>query len=94
MARFSANATSDYDVRRSLHAPSIDCVVRRARLKYLSRLAAESLPQLNLALQTVDRHGNRLPWVKLVVNDLRILKAHLPSKLASLPDPLDDSHSW
>ena len=52
------------------------------------------MPQLNVLLQTKDRHGRRLPWVKLVFDDLRFLRVYVSPKLDALQDPEMDPDSW
>eukprot|EP00973_Karenia_brevis_P004232 581606-Karenia_brevis.AAC.1 len=85
-ARFNGNAMSDLKVRQLLNVPSIDCVVRRKRLAYLSRLARTSFHSLPALLQQRDRMGKPLPWVQLVLADLQVLWRSVP-QLAELGDP-------
>ena len=45
-------------------------------------------------MQARNKYGGHLPWVKLIVEDLHILRDALPSKLASMPDPHEDLQSY
>ena len=44
--RFGRTDLTDLKVRMSLHVPSLDCYMRRARLKYLLRIVPAKLPAL------------------------------------------------
>ena len=61
---------TDLEVRRRLAAPSIECILARARLRYLRRLVLRQSMSL-LALLSVRLKGQMLPWVTLIMNDLR-----------------------
>ena len=61
--------------------------MRRRRLQYFSRLARIEFPSLHAALQATTRAGEPLPWVKTIINDLRILRDELPNLLGELPPP-------
>eukprot|EP00973_Karenia_brevis_P045962 6365676-Karenia_brevis.AAC.1 len=51
-----------------MQAPSIDCMLMVARLRYLGRLVRLQLPTL-VALLHVQKDGKRLPWIDLVASD-------------------------
>ena len=92
--RFGRTECSDYQVRTALGVPSLDCLVRKRRLKYLSRLAAVDLPALHALLQATDGKGSRMPWVALLLDDLSVIRNALPRILGSLPPPLVDATQY
>ena len=79
---------SDKQVREELGVPSLDCFVRKRRLKYLSRLARSQSDALHAILQGVGKHGENMPWVDLVISDLQTLRAHSNGKLSELVNPI------
>ena len=79
----------DLEIRKYLEVPSIDCLVRKRRLYYFSRIACSNCVQLHALLQQVV-NGRRLPWVELICDDLRVLQQCVHPKLAELPDPAVD----
>ena len=83
--RYAAGGITDRLVRTSLGALSIDCIARRARLKYIARLVRSGTHVvLNLVMQWSD--GNRrLPWMDLLINDFEILRAELPKIFVDCP---------
>ena len=93
--RFCQTERSDFEVRLALGVPSLDCFLRRRRLKYLSRLAGVDLPALHALLQADDGRGNRMPWAMLLLEDLSMLRSALPRVFGSLPHPaVDASPYW
>ena len=92
--RYTQVVNSDQNVRKTLGVPSLDCHLRRKRLLYLVRLARQSLPSLNLLLQTSSPCGARVPWINTIISDLKALQSALGTKLASLPDPSVDPAPW
>eukprot|EP00973_Karenia_brevis_P014280 1945114-Karenia_brevis.AAC.1 len=70
-----------------LKIPSLDCYIRKRRLKYLARLFLADLDALHAVLQASGKHGQNLPWVNMIVQDLQVLRKAVPRKLDSLPDP-------
>ena len=89
--RFCRVESSDYEVRSALGIPSLDCFVRRRRLRYLSHLSAVNLPALRALLQAADGRGRRMPWIVLILDDLSVLRDALPRILCSLPPPAVDA---
>ena len=73
---------------------SVDCVVRKARLKHAARLTSRSLPQLNILLQAKGQNGSCMPYVELVLNDLDVLRASVAPRLDSLGDPRVNHSDW
>ena len=86
---------SDYDVRLAAGQPSIDCIVQRMRLRYLRRLLDGHAPDLCAVLSTKTCDEKSLPWVELVLDDLRLLQSNVLSRSAFLlPDPASDPGKW
>ena len=79
---------SDKQVRVALDVPSIDCCIRRRRL-YFARLARAQCDALCALLQNRGKHGENMPWVEVVINDLQILRASTNGKLIELPNPAE-----
>jgi hypothetical protein len=86
--RYSAVSTSlsDRDVRGSLRAMSIDCLIQRARLKYVARVSSSRCRPL-LALLRSRPRGQPLPWTQQVFVDFNALYNFVPDVRASLPKP-------
>eukprot|EP00959_Pyramimonas_sp_CCMP1952_P328301 6873512-Pyramimonas_sp.AAC.2 len=68
-----------------LQVASLDCALRRRRLLYFSRLTRVSLEPLHAVLQQRTPAGELPPWVKLLFQDLDVIRAHLPGKLGEMP---------
>ena len=83
---------SDVAVRKELGVPSIDNVVRRARLRYLATLS--TAPDSLWALLQSRPGGKPLPWIELVVDDLRKMQLHLSTELRHLGDPVEQAEAW
>eukprot|EP00973_Karenia_brevis_P042304 5854203-Karenia_brevis.AAC.1 len=67
---------------------SVEAVLRKKRLIYLSRILITGPPVLLALLQTVNR-GRKMPWWHLILDDLEQIKA-ASTKLAELPNPRND----
>ncbi|CAK0862941.1 unnamed protein product [Prorocentrum cordatum] len=89
--RFGHSET-DLEIRTRLKQPSLDCLVMRARLRYLGRLVRSSPPAL-LALLAARPGGARLPWVTLLVSDLGKLR-ELVALCSTLPPPEGTASAW
>ncbi|CAK0884901.1 unnamed protein product, partial [Prorocentrum cordatum] len=85
-------AETDLEIRTRLKQPSLDCLVMRARLRYLGRLVRSSPPAL-LALLAARPGGARLPWVTLLVSDLGKLR-ELVALCSTLPPPEGTASAW
>ena len=85
--RFGRTRWNDREMRVALQMPSLDCFVRRCRLKYFGRLASSDVVTLHATLQARGKHGECMPWVTLLVHDLRVLRKSVEGKLDALPDP-------
>ena len=86
---------TDVGVRVELGVPSLDCYVRRRRLKYLTRVCRLDLPPLMALLQAPGQEQQRMPWSRLIISDLSVLYATLPRILGGLPPPeVDPEPFW
>lgn len=85
-------AVTDAEARHSCGMPSIDCIVARARMRYIARLA-RTRPVTLLALLSSRPAGKPLPWVDLVVNDMTMMRGTV-SACAALPHPGTDPRAW
>eukprot|EP00973_Karenia_brevis_P056167 7811244-Karenia_brevis.AAC.1 len=92
--RFGKSNVTDVEIRCELRVPSIDCFVRKARLKYLARMCKLDLPPLMALLQTKLSDGRRMPWSNLILTDLGVLKAALPRIFCELPAPHVDAEPF
>ena len=86
--RYSATSStlSDRDVRGSLNAMSIDCLIQRARLKYIVRVQASRCRPL-LALLRSRPMGKPLPWIQHICDDFNSLYRFVPKVRDVLPGP-------
>ena len=94
MPRFARTSFTDVNVRAFLGVPSLDCYVRRKRLLYLSRLYEARLPVLNVLLQQRSGVGQKLPFIRTILDDLEILRSAVAPRLDSLPQPAVDPGPW
>ena len=92
--RFDATALSDEAVRAELKVPSIDCHVRQRRLLYLSRIIHSTVTPLKALLTFISPRGELMPWTKLVVADLALVKAAVPASLENVADVTCDVHAF
>ena len=68
--RYKANDNiADLAVRRIGGIPSIDCLLRRARLRFLARISRSDHQPLK-AILSLTFKGKHLPWVQLVNQDM------------------------
>ena len=95
LMRFSKNsaAISDFEVRRLLDMPSIDCMLVQLRLRYLRRLLCFAPAPLKAAL-ALDVCGRRLPWVRLILDDLILLRATCALPIAPPTADFCASEAW
>ena len=89
---FGDVTVSDLEVRKQLTMPSLDCLVARARLRYLGRII-RSRPASLLAILGSKPAGKSLPWTSLVAQDLRIVWRQV-ALCGKLPDPIKDAAIW
>eukprot|EP00973_Karenia_brevis_P050874 7065722-Karenia_brevis.AAC.1 len=71
--RFDSSAEPDHAVRHCHQIPSIDCCIMRKRLMYLRRVLMREPPTL-MALLHCRSGATRLPWVALILSDLRFIR--------------------
>eukprot|EP00973_Karenia_brevis_P017885 2456427-Karenia_brevis.AAC.1 len=91
--RSGEHGPTDREVRESMGAPSIDCIMRRQRLLYLPRLLQHGPPSLAAMLQATA--GDKaMRWACLIKDDLIALQKGVPEKLEQLPSPVDDPQPW
>eukprot|EP00973_Karenia_brevis_P003043 417013-Karenia_brevis.AAC.1 len=64
----------------------------RCRLRYLARVARQK-PRALLSLLGSNPKKCKLPWTKLITEDLIILRCKV-SLCSHLPDPDEDPQSW
>ena len=83
---------SDLEVRRRLKVPSMECLLARARLRYVRRIVLRK-PRTLTALLAVRYKGKPLPWVALLLEDLRAVRSAIAS-CSMMPDPECDSGPW
>jgi hypothetical protein len=82
----------DAEVRKMLHMPSLDCIIMRSRLRYLSRVLRSQPPAL-LALLSSRPRSSTLPWTKLILLDMQTLRERV-SLCSWLPDPATNPGEW
>eukprot|EP00973_Karenia_brevis_P006048 822141-Karenia_brevis.AAC.1 len=85
--RHGRSDVTDVRVRVEMCIPSLDCYVRKRRLKYLTRMCKLDLPPLMALLQAQGRLQQAMPWSKLVITDFNVLRSFLPRILGGLPPP-------
>ena len=86
------HSVRDIDIRRELQSPSIDCILMKARLRYFGRILKMQPPAL-LALLSSRPGGSPIGWVRLIVQDMRILQQRV-SLCSALPDPVGNPKPW
>ena len=84
---------SDCDVRCFFAVVSIDCLLMRARLRYLRRLLVFAPPPLRAALHLKVK-GEHLPWVSLVLSDLVHLRSVCNLPIPPPTESLFASRAW
>eukprot|EP00973_Karenia_brevis_P058640 8167445-Karenia_brevis.AAC.1 len=89
-SRYDATAQSDAAVRHKYNIPSVDCLLQRKRLHYVARLLKHR-PKSLITLLFSDGAGKRLPWTRLILEDLEFLRSDC---LTSLPSPGSEYEAW
>jgi hypothetical protein len=90
--RFGHTDESELRVRQRLLQPSVDCIMIRKRIQYVSRLLRND-PKPLCSFLASTRNGRVLPWVSQVRNDFEV--ARKVSNFASAYGPLhEDWKSW
>jgi len=99
-SRFSVEsaraAGSDQLVREELGVPSLHFLIVQKRLMLLASVMKHAPPHVTamLAPCTEDPDRQRLPWVRLVLDDLNRLKNFQAQKLAELGLPSGSPAEW
>ena len=88
-----SGACTNVQVRQSLNAPSLQCIIIRRRLQLFASLVTNG-PEHLLALLSCSRAGSALPWVRTIVSDLCLLQQHLSPRLDDLGDPRSNADQW
>lgn len=83
---FGESELTDYQARILISAPSIDCLVMRARLLYAGRLVLRAPPPLVAVLQSRPG-GKPLEWVSTLSGDLCKLNSRVPIVRRLPPSP-------
>ena len=93
--RFEGGGLTDHEVRKVGCFPSIDCLIQRARIRYLARLIRCDHKSLIAILSARSADGDViLPWVRLVRRDLMYLYVQAPSVTEVLPGPEIEPNKW
>ena len=82
---------SDLTVRRRFKVPSLDCLLRRARMRFLGRIVTRQPPAM-LSILGARHKGTATPWVDLVHDDLVHMRSSV-ALCAGLPPPCD-AEAW
>jgi hypothetical protein len=95
--RYSATSSelTDREVRIKAGSPSLDCLIRRARLKYMVRAQSSKAPALLALLQSRPR-GQPLPWIRQLRENFEVLSIAIYDVRVTLPSLRnDDAHeAW
>lgn len=83
---------SDLQVRVMLKLPSIECVLMRARLRYLKRVL-KTAPRALVAILQLKHKTKQMKWVALIIEDMKILRARI-SAFSKMPDPSVEASTW
>jgi len=85
---------SDLALRRRIQQPSIDCLLMRARMRYVRRLV-QCKPVVLAGLLHTRVRGRLLPWCELVLADFEWLrKWSCIDAFRDAPDPSVDPDWW
>ena len=74
----SSCSMSDRQVRLLLNMPAIEMLIAQLILGYLRQVLTSPVPKLRALLAVREKEGQSLPWVQLVLSNLRMLKSHVP----------------
>ena len=85
--------TTNVELRRRLRWPSVECELRRRRLKHLLRLCRYA-PRSLLAMLQAKVRGRRLPWITTVLRDIAEMRRFYGQKLLELAEPCADPMLW
>ena len=85
---------SDISLRTRYGVPSVDCLMQRCRLRYIATIFRSDPTELKgmLALKV---NGRSLPWVEMILNDLKVLRPFLCTELGGdIGDPAVYHETW
>ena len=89
--RFDSSCSmTDQQLRVLLNMLAIEMLIAQLRLGYLRQVLTSPVPQLRALLAVRDKEGQLLPWVQLVLSNLRLLKSHVPFKFSEPTDPFEN----
>eukprot|EP00973_Karenia_brevis_P061236 8515083-Karenia_brevis.AAC.1 len=88
--RFSDKVESDALVRQRCNIASVDCILQRKRLLYLARLLVRK-PKSLMALLFASKEKKKLPWTRLIINDMCFVRTE---SLQFLPPPCIGHADW
>ena len=84
---------TNLDARRAINAPSIECLLLRARLLYFSSLARFGPPILLAIFASITDSQRepggtrRMTWAAQIIHDLRAINEYYRTELRGTPDP-------
>ena len=84
---------SDLQVRTLSNQPSMDCLLVRARLRYLKRMCSHSNQALYI-ITCMRRKGKPIPWVVQIQGDLSVMRRHLVGHATAVPDNEAPFETW
>jgi hypothetical protein len=92
----SGHHYSDLEVRQMLCLPSLDCLIRKARLAYAARLANQkSCAPLRALLSVRGKGGQPMPWAKQLHDDMLYMYEHSEiSKMVTPPGHKYANDTW
>ena len=93
--RFSGDTCSGFVARQMSSSVSIDCIVLRQRLLYVSRFLRKAPAALIALLCAKMPDGRPVSlWTRHVVEDLSFLYDNVTCVRFALPDPRVDANAW
>lgn len=85
---------TDLELRTMMQQPSIDCLLMRTRMRYLKGLLS-NCPMALISLFHLKPNNIFLPWVKLIIDDMRWITHHSYAEDAwAMPDPESYPATW
>ena len=93
-AESAHSSGSDAYVRTLLGAPSLQCLIVQRRLMLLGSVLKHGSSRLLALLAVRGRDNQPLPWVKMILDDLRRLASFHGHKVSELGDPAVNGDRW
>ena len=84
---------NDLQVREQCMQPSIDCLLVRARLRYIKRICSHSTQALYIIL-CMQHKGKPIPWVAQLKGDLIIMRHHSHAQGLIMPSCESELDAW